>query len=199
MASGVCFKIEDIALVYKELQNTNMTLEELGRKLKAMSGINGVAEALNTFVDNTYNKSVTRLIEYLKIKEPELHTAIQSVKEGVDIVKEIDSRVEQISELATKIESIYNAFNVNVLGKVFNNMVKETLTVKKGMLELSYDFIPINGDFYFLNTDFIFVNDKNEIIILDNVEYYYGRKFYTGSLNHNGKINLSYFKKDEAS
>jgi len=199
MASDVCFKAEDIVLVYKELQNTNMTLEELSRKLKAMSGINKVAEALDTFIDNTYNKSVMRLLEYLKVKEPELHTAIQSVKQGVDIINEIDSRIEKVSTLVDKIESIYNVFNANVLSKVFNNLVKETVTVKRGMLELSYDFIPINGEFYFLNTDFILVNDKNEIIILDNVEYYYGRKFYTGSLEHNGRINLSYFKKDEVS
>ena len=199
MAVDICFKAEDIALIYKELQNTNMTLEELSRKLKAMSGINEVAKALDTFIDNTYNKSVMRLLEYLKIKEPELHTAIQSIKQGVDIINEIDTRIEKVSVLADKIESIYNAFNANVLNKVFNNLVKETVTVKKGMLELSYDFIPINGEFYFLNTDFILVSDKNEIIILDNVEYYYGRKFYTGSLEHNGKINLSYFKKDEVS
>jgi len=199
MASDVCFKAEDIVSVYKELQNTNMTLEELSKKLKAMSGINGVAKALDTFIDNTYNKSVMRLLEYLKIKEPELHTAIQSVKQGVDIINEIDARIEKVSGLTNKIEDIYNTFNANVLSKVFNNLVKETLTVKKGMLELSYDFIPINGEFYFLNTDFILINDKNEIIILDSVEYYYGRKFYTGSLEHNGKISLSYFKKDEVS
>jgi len=199
MAIDICFKAEDIALIYKELQNTNMTLEELSRKLKAMSGVNEVAKALDTFIDNTYNKSVMRLLKYLKVKEPELHTAIQSIKQGVDIINEIDTRIEKVSVLADKIESIYNAFNANVLNKVFNNLVKETVTVKKGMLELSYDFIPINNEFYFLNTDFILVSDKNEIIILDNVEYYYGRKFYTGSLKHNGKINLSYFKKDEAS
>ena len=199
MASDVCFKAEDIASVYKELQNTNMTLEELSKKLKAMSGINDVAKVLNTFIDNTYNKSVTRLIDYLKSKEPELYTAIQSVKEGIDIIKEIDSRVEQISELANKIETIYDAFNSDVLGKVFGNMVKETVIVKRGMLELSYNFIPIDNRFYFLNSDYILVTDNNEIVVLDELEYYYGRKFYTGDLNHNGKISLTYFKKDEVS
>jgi len=199
MASDVCFKAEDIASVYKELQNTNMTLEELSKKLKAMSGINDVAKVLNTFIDNTYNKSVTRLIDYLKSKEPELYTAIQSVKEGIDIIKEIDSRVEQVSELANKIETIYDAFNSDVLGKVFGNMVKETVIVKRGMLELSYNFIPIDNRFYFLNSDYILVTDNNEIVVLDELEYYYGRKFYTGDLNHNGKISLTYFKKDEVS
>jgi len=199
MKTDICFTADDIANVYKTLNNEHLTLEELSKRFRAQAGINKLCATLDNFINKTSKVAVDRLIDYLQNQEPELYAAIKEIKGGIDLVKQIDDRVYEITKLTNKVEDIYNKFNDDVLAKVFSDMIKETVTVKNGMLELSYKARSIDNRYYFLNSDFILKTVPGEIILLDDLEYYYGRKFYTGELYHNGTISLTYFKLNDGS
>ena len=195
--ADVYFKAEDIAAVCNDLKNTNLSVEQLANKIKEKTGINNCAKALDKFVNMTYTSAVYNLIEYIKQNEPRLSKIVNELESRDNIVEEIDVRVKQIVNIQSDIENIFNKLNTNAVDNVFTNLVKETVEVKNGMVELSYDFKIIDGRFYFLNSDFI-LRTNNNIVIIDELEYYYGRKFYTGSLKHNGKMNVVYYRQNIA-
>jgi len=189
------FKAEDIAAVCKDLKNTNLSIDELSKKIREKAGINEAAKVISEFMDMTYAKAVFNLINFIKDNEPDLAKTLDELNQRKDIVKEIDERVMKIVDIQTNINTLYSKINLNAVDNVFGNLVKETVEVRKGMFELEYDFKLIDNKFYFLNSDYILKKDDGTIVMLDDVEYYYGRKFYTGDLNHNGKINLTYYRR----
>jgi len=191
----ICFRAEDIAAVYKELENTNMTLEEVASKLRDLAGINPVAKVLSNFIDYTYEKAVFKLLNMLKTKQPELYSLIIEFKNKEQKLNEIDNKLMELLEYKTEIENIYKELTTNNVNKVFTGIVKETLPVVNGMLTLTYDPIPINGKYWFLNTNFILKKKDGSLELIDELEYFYGKKFFTGDLNHNGTLKVVYYKK----
>jgi hypothetical protein len=195
MAADVCFKAEDITALYKELTKDNLSIKELSEKLRQMSGINKVAKMLTEFLDITYGNAVNRLIEYIKKYEPELYIALEDVRNGMDLIAELDKRFSIINKRADEIETLHDAILSKNIPNIFENLIRETLEVKKGMLELTHPCLPVNRHLFFLNSEFILRTNDGDFIFLDKIEHYYGKKFYTGDLSHNGVITVSYFKK----
>ena len=192
--AGVYFKAEDIAAVCSELKNTNLSVEQLARKIKQLTGINDCAKALDRFVDATYTSAVYSLTDYIKQNEPKLEKIVNELEDRSNIIEEIDIRVKKIVEMQSSIQDLYSKLNMDAVDNVFADLVKETVEVRNGMLELSNDFKILNNGMTFLNSDFILRTNDGNIVIIDELDYYYGRKFYTGDLKHNGKMNLVYYK-----
>jgi hypothetical protein len=195
MAVDVCFKAEDITALYKELTKDNLSIKELSEKLRQMSGINKVAKILTEFIDITYVNAVNRLMEYIKKYEPELYMALENVRSGMDLISELNKKFSEIDKKIEEIETLHDAILTKNIPNIFENLVRETVEVKNGMLELTYPCLPINKHMFFLNSEFILRTNDGNFIFLDKIEYYYGKKFYTGDLSHNGVITVSYFKK----
>lgn len=194
--AGVYFKAEDIAAVCSELKNTNLSIEQLAKKIKEKTGINNCAKVLDTFVNTTYTSAVYNLTDYIKKNEPMLSKVVNELESRSNIVNEIDIRVKKIVEMQSNMQDLFSKINMDAVDNVFAELVKDTVEVKDGMLELSYEFKNIDKRFYFLNSDFILRTNDGKLIIVDELEYYYGRKFYTGDLKHNGKMNLVYYKQN---
>jgi len=189
----LCISTEEISEIYDLFSNgEQLNIKQLTKILNGKLGVNKLAEVLNKFIDLTYNDVYNKIINLIKENDSVLYENLKAISENIDVVTNVNDKIKELENLASKIITEEKQFKTKVSSAVTNNIIRETVTVKNG--KFSIQSLPSTINLFFLNNDFIVRSDDKIFILESPPKLLYGNLFYTGDLDHNGIMNVIYIK-----